>query len=382
MKTFEAPYSHYLTYITIVSGLLLSSCMQIQYSFVSPGMVKQKELTEHNAAFRSVCQMLSRDARSDFEVIGHGAGSWRYYPMGINKKGIVYGNGYAYKKTPALDIIDLIDTSIDIDPDMSIELDAHYAPKGHLITEVYPSDGAYILHDIPDWNKITSTDSHVLAYLHRNTIRNTLKHFTQKEYYTKSKIYIEIKVNKACFHAKKEDSQCNTQYHKLANELQPFASQYTRKDKENWLCITSFSPGALTAFREALPPEIRNQVDYVLILGYTGGWPKSWLAQSKGFVPRFDPSIESFAVETSWLNCIWFSAQGIKDFNKRFNELTKRRIEIYPDFSELEFSFSTYQKKQKKMTKRMTKAPLLQVHMRSFMLDLDYPIAPEWQLTN
>ncbi len=360
--------------VMLVLFTTLSSCMSFKYAFVSPGMVTKEELQNHNTFFTEVSNELSTERKETFETIGHGAGSWRYYPMGINKDGRVYGNGYKHKKTKAKDLIDLIETSIDIDPNMSIELDAQYAPDTHRISLTYPQDGAYILHDIPDWkDKATEKDS-ALSYLHRNTLKIALDHFVKKKYYKQTKVYVELKVTEDCVHLENQLIDCNKQSQKLAKELITYASSCQRETKENWLCVTSFSPAALTDFRNSLPAADRDKFDYVLIAGYTGGWPKSKLAQSKGHVPEFDDRMISFAKNTEWLNCIWFSAQGITKFNTIFNTLVKERHQDHPNWNALEFSFSTYQWNAKKMKRKLTKCPKLEVPIRSFMLDLDHKI--------
>lgn len=352
----------------------LNSCMCFKYTFVTPGMVNKNNLDKHNRVFSEVSYEISNTTNSSYEVIGHGIGSWRYYPMGINRKGLVYGNGYANKKTPAKDIIDLIDTSIAIDPKMSIELDVHFAPDNYDTKQLLPKGQAYIIHDKPKWHKKRLKHPKAINYLKNNSLKIALDHFVKNMYYKTSKVYIEIKTDENCIKIQSQDIECKDQCIKLAEELKDYAKKYSRDDGENWLCITSFSPAALTSFRENLPENRKNRFDYVLIAGYTGGWPKSAIAQSKGHVPKFDDYISKFIENTEWLDCIWFSIQGIKDFNKEFNEIIKTRMTNHPNWKELEFSFSTYQYKQKKMVKRLKKTPKLQAKIRSFMLDLDHNI--------
>jgi len=353
---------------------LFSISQFFKETFISPGRVKINKLKEHNVFFTNLSNAISEKQKSSYELIGHGASSWRYYPMGVNKRGLVYGNGFSNNKTPALDIVDLIKKSIEVDPKISIELDAHYAPDNHFIKQKYPNDGAYILHNLPKWDKPYMNKDSVVDYFHRNTIKNTIDFFVQNTYYQESKVYIELKSNKECIDINCHADYCSIQSEKLAKELIPYTS-YVREDGQNWLCITSFSPLALKTFRDALPENLKDKFDYVLILGYTGSWVKSKLAQLKGFVPRFDSQINSFIVHSDWLNTIWFSAQGISNYKTVFNDILLKRKEFYEE-EKLTFSYSTYQKKAKKMYQLMqkNKSEKLKAEIRSFMLDLDYRI--------
>jgi hypothetical protein len=350
---------------------LLGSCMQFQYCFVSPGRVPPDSLHAHNIAYSQVSKEASSIPNDQYEVIGHGAGSWRYYPMNINRKGNVYGNGFRHKKDKALGIIELIDSSIAIDPTMSIEIDAQYAPDSHLIRKLYPEDGAYVLHDTPKWKRCHTRKKSAINYLHDNTIRKAMDHFVASGYYRHCKMYVEIKVSKQA-HDPIRSGQLYAR--SLAKELEEYIRKYSNGNKDNWLCINSFSPLALEAFRNSLPCELQDRVDYVLIAGYTGNWLKGRVAQKKGYVPEFTPGISAFVTQTPWLDCVWFSAQGIKDFNEKFNTMIAHRKAAHPEWKEVEFSYATYPYKFSKMKRRMSKTPKLNAPIRSFMLDLDYTV--------
>lgn len=352
----------FLKGISILTALLmLSSCMQIKYSFISPGRVNHTSIKAHINYFSMVSDSITSLRKEKYEVIGHGIASWRYYPMGVSKKGYVYGNN----NSKSFDIIKLMDNSFALDSTLSMELDAQYVASKDTIRKIYPSDGSYILHDIPNWNNKEMLAPDVLTYLHNNTIKKAVEHFVNKGYYFTSKMYIEIKVSGEYF------QECDSQCLALANELSAYAKHFKRNDNVNWLCITSFSPYALEKFRGYLPEEIRNNFDYVLIAGYTGGWPKSKIAQAKGYVPEFNDSMSSFIIKTEWLNCVWFSSQGIKNFKILFSDIIKKRRQLHPEWKEISFSFSTYQKKSKKMKKMLTKYPNNRINIKSFMLDFD-----------
>ena len=344
----------------------------LKTAIISPGRITPNKLKEHNDFFIKLSNDITKKQKTSYEIIGHGSSSFRYYPMGINCKGLVYGNGFLNKNTPALDIIDLIKTSISVDPSISIELDVHYPPKNHYIKKKFPNNGAYILHNIPKWEKPYMKKDTVLNYFNKNTIKNVVDFFVRNEYYHKSKVYIELKLNKECFDIHNFEEHCKEQSYNLAQELKQY-TLYRREDNENWLCITSFSPLALKIFRDTLPNDFKNHFDYVLIAGYTGSWIKSKLAQLKGFVPRFDSKIISFIIQSEWIDTIWFSAQGIPQYKKIFNEIIQKRKEL-DIIKKINFSFSTYQKTPRKMVNLMHKnrTEKLNAEIRSFMFDLDY----------
>ncbi|MBD0404402.1 hypothetical protein [Flammeovirga sp. EKP202] len=359
-------------FVSMLISLSAMSCIKINETFVSPGRVPIADYHVRCQPFHELCNSINGTQNIKVEVIGHGSSSWRYYPMGINKDGVVYGNGFKSKATPAMDIKDLIKISNSIDPTMSIELDAHYPPKDHLIRKIYPNDGAYVMHDIPEWDKNKVNNKNALSYLHANTLKGILEYFVEEGFYKKSKVYVEIKVDKIHYedNGKQElEEWCNA----LASELKTFAGHYQRDDQENWLCITSFSTEALDMFYKSLKDStIQSQFDYVLIAGYKGGIFKSFFANMKGYVPKYNDSIQNFIVDTEWLDCVWFSEQGLNDFDAIFTKIVEERDKKYPSIKPVEFSFSNYQYKEEKMLKKLSKATPKKYKIRSFMVDIDY----------
>lgn len=338
-----------------------------QYWFVSPGRVGPEALAAHNKHFNQVSRDISLSSEEDsIEIIAHGAGSWRYYPMGINRKGVVYGNGFKYKKTPASSITNIINKTLDYNPNISIELDVHYPPNGHSIAQKY-EDGAYVIHDKPEWDKNPELNSVTENYLHNNTLNHVLQNHIKNNHIATSAIYIELKVSSQNYF---DTSRSSQEPHRLAKQLTPYLRANLRNDRTNWIGITSFSPVALKLFRSNLPDDLKDKVDYILIAGYTGGRLKGKLAQSKGFVPRFNEEIKNFAIKTEWLDYIWFSAQGIKEFTPEFNSVINQR-RIYHPHSSLEFSFSTYQKKRKPMDNLLKEEIIIDANICSYMLDID-----------
>ena len=343
--------------LLIMLTFSLQSCMTVKYNLVSPGRINSNSFLEAKEKFTKISNEISTIQNSEVEVIAHGAGSWRYYPMGISRKGIVYGNGFNNKRTKAVDIIEIVDSTLTIDPRISIELDVHYAP----VNSGFSTTKGFIIHDQPKWEEKYISSKHSRKYLNENTLIKFLKHFTEKKYHLKSNVYIEIKVKKECDVENASDS-CTLQYQKLVNEVEYFAANYKRVNTTNWLNITSF--------RRKLKKDLKTSFDYVLIVGYTGGKIKGGLAQTKGYVPKYDSSIINFATNAKWLNSIWFSVRGIKNFKEEFNTLIDKRHLKYPD-SPLSFSYATYEKKSKKLLKTLKTDILLKGKIRSFMIDID-----------
>ncbi|WP_196893142.1 PI-PLC domain-containing protein [Aureivirga marina] len=342
--------------------------VKLEEKLFSPGRVLFQNLNSYTKDFKQLISKINKDKLQEVEVITHGVGSWRFYPMGINKDEIVYGNGFEFQKTPAKNINDLIDEVLKKNPTISFEIDVQYPPENHEIRKKFPLNYGCVIHDIPNWEKIKVT-SKATQYLQRNSIKNVLNHFVNCKYYQKSKLHIEIKVTEECYG--NQTVNCELICRDLAKDLLEFIEKYKRASNENWIWITSFSPKALKIFRKNLPENLRNSIEYSLILGYQGGFIKSKLAQLKGFVPAFDEKIKLEILEMDWLNCIWFSIQGIPNFKEEFIILNQKRKERNPNIPNLEFNFSTYQFRKEKLFLMLLKHGKYPFNFRSFLIDID-----------
>lgn len=357
-----------LPFFTVV---LYSSCIQTKY-VASPGRIIPDSLAAHNRKFTSFTKQIDSKPKEKYEVIGHALSSWRYYPMDVNRKGMVYGNGVKgmYNSTPADTIIKLIDRSISYDPCISLEMDVQYIPASAKVDTALNRNSGYIMHNIPKWEKKRINKPGVIGYFKANTLKAALDHIVKKNYYEKCKVYIEIKVTKRSYrkgHEYLNDSQCI----KLAKELTAYLQMYKRTNDENWLCIYSFSPMALTKFRNSIPDEIKNKIDYILVAGYVPVY-QAFIASFKGYVPRFNKKRIDFLYSTEWIKCVWFSAQGIPDFKKQFYQIDSVRQHNHPDWQPLTYSFATYPNKD--MDKYMMKKGRnsnKKINIRSFMFDMD-----------
>lgn len=352
---------------------LLSSCMQTKY-VASPGRIKpdSTSLETHNQKFTSLSRNLDSKPKEKYEVIGHALSSWRYYPMDVNRNGLVYGNGEngKYNCTQADSIVKLIDKSIKYDSYMSLEMDVQYIPTSAKVDTSLNRDIGYIMHNIPKWNKKGVSKSSAINYLKANTLKTALDHIVKMNYYEKCKVYIEIKVTKRSYKKGQEylnDSQCI----KLAKELTSYIQLYERTNRENWLCIYSFSPQALEKIRSYIPNDLKNKIDYILVAGYVPIY-QACIASFKGYIPRFNKKRINFLDTTEWIKCVWFSAQGIPNFKKVFHEIDSARQERHPEWQPLTYSFATYPKKNMDcFMKKKGKNSNKKISIRSFMLDID-----------
>ncbi len=291
--------------------------------------------------------------------------------MGVSRKGLVYGNGYNNKKTQAENVTTLMANSYQYDPRISIELDAHFAPASFSLNHGLDIKDAYVMHDVPKWQKSRMRNPVVIQFLKDNTLKDVLDFHVKNNAHKRSIVYIELKSKKKCYKDLPEINSCFDQCKGLASIIVPYLKDHTEK---NWLAVTSFSPNMLVNFRAALPAELKDRVDYILIAGHRIKGLTRPFVSLKGYVPKFGKNIKSFASSTPWIDCIWFSVQGIKNYTKHFNEVIDNRKGQLPGATELRFSFATYPLKRDKMIEKLIGDTVLNAPFRSFMLDLDYKI--------
>lgn len=348
-----------------INDFLFLKLSKLKRRIISPNATTIKNIDEHIKAGKVIAFLMGKTNTSSIEIIGHGACSWNHYPMGIKKRGVVYGNTHLHYTNQPVNVREMFDRPVFSEHNISIELDAQFPPENHDITKMYPEDGSYILHNIPKWEHSSTTKNEVVNYLHKNTLKRVLDNIVAKEIYKTTKVYIELKSTKACY-GKNGYKHCSIQAAKLAEELEnylPFSVS-----TGNWLCITSFNPNLLKALRVSLKDK-KDQIDYVLIAGYTGGYIKSKLASLKGYVPRFDNEIKNFAIQNEWVETIWFSTQGIKNYASVFNEVIDGR-RVLKHKKELKFSFAFYPQSIRSIKKIVLKNSDFKGQIKSFMIDI------------
>lgn len=359
-----------LTLYAFILCLFFPACMSIKYA-ASPGRIHPDSLAAHNHKFNLTSRQIDSQPKEKYEVIGHALSSWRYYPMNVSSKGVIYGNGLkgAHKQTKAHSIVQLIDKSVGYDPNMSLEMDVQYIPTNAKVDTALNRERGFIMHDIPKWRKGGINKPEAVKYLTSNTLKVALDHIVHMKYYEKCNVYIEIKVTRKSYQKGYEylnDDQCS----RLANELTSYVRTYKRATNKNWLSIYSFSPTALAKLRSYMPDDVKSNIDYILVAGYTPLLAGA-IAWFKGYIPRFNSKRSDFLETTDWVSCVWFSAQGIPSFKKRFHRIDAVRHLNHPEWPTLTYSYATYPKEHmdKIMLKRLKQDE--KVNIRSFMLDMD-----------
>lgn len=368
---------HYI--LLPVVCLLLGSCSLLPDKIVSPGRILRDNLSNGLLPLYETCNKIKSCQVDELEIIGHGAGSYRYYPMDIHKDGYIHGNQWNLKcQAKAKDINPLIDQTFATKEIRSVEIDIQAPPADHILCK-NGQDCLFIMHNKPDWDTITSLKHPVVNYLQRNTLGKTLRHFINKGYYKKQRLYLEIKSSFGCNAPNRKDSKCKDAGLRIASEIKAALAEVknkTRKQDPNWLTMISFSATALQSFRQGLPKDLQDSVNYTLIAGVHPFSLKWFFGQAKGSVPLFTDELQQFATTTPWLDYVWFSPQGISKFSTLFHDLTIKRQQECKERGrqchELRFNVSTYALKQKTFYKAMTEIdpPFTQI-LTSMMIDVD-----------
>lgn len=355
----------------------LSACTTFYDGQVSPGRIQRNDLTNGLAAIKDTCKALKNCSAEGLEIIGHGAGSYRHYPMDINDDGHVRGNKWSGKcASRARNINDLMDLAFSSRDVTSLEIDVQTPGSDHLLCR-NGNDCLFVMHNKPDWNAIDSLDHPAVEYLQRNTVNATLAHFIANKYYGDRRLYLEIKSTRGCNAPDRTAAECRTLGARVAGEIagavREVHPRQADKDRQ-WLTVVSFSATALQSVHDGLPADLRDSIDYALIAGVHPFSLKWFLGQLKGPVPLFNDELQNFAATTPWLDRIWFSPQGIKDFNAFFHGLNEARAKACSDRGAkcrpLSYSVATYPYKQKAFAEKMTR-PLFEQELASMMIDID-----------
>lgn len=339
---------------------LIVSCTTLPDIFVSPGRIDRKMLNDGLRPLKEVCEELKDCDFDKLEIVGHGAGSYRYYPMDVvntfmventRVRGNNWSNEYPAKAKNINDLLDLTFSSNEVD---SVEIDVQAAPLSHSLC----GDGLgclYVMHNEPDWEMLEEPGHNAIEYLQNNSLRKILKYFVEtKKYYKDRRLHLELKSNFGCNDPDRTSDFCRESAVRLANEIITTLSNLNAlksekwKDPEtgepvNWLSLVSFSATALQVSQEVLKAAgLDKYVDFSLIAGV---YPADlrWIpGQLKGSVPVFSSKLRGFAETTEWLDTIWFSPQGIEGFNKVFQDVLNKRQAQYGDKDRLGFNIAVY----------------------------------------
>ena len=362
-----------LIFISFLVSILIGCASKPDWA-VSPGRVNHYELKDEVEKLNTFWKSLpnpKKYPRKKLEIIGHGVGSYRHYPMRVNEKDFPEGN-----KAKAKNITYLMDTAFSSEHINAIELDAlppstsHELCKGERSTQ---HSCSFIMHDEPDWTLINNDSTpKSLKYMQNNSVSAALNYFVERGYHKKDKLmYLELKCNGS-------EEKCSDDAVRVANDIKKFVSEnQVAKNKRNWLTIISFSPTALKALRcELENTQLHNKVDYALIAGYDKAgllWHKKILAQAKGKVPKFDEKVKKFVVTTTWLNRVWFSTRGIANSGSVFKDIDVKRDAYCKKNAckKLMYSVSSYDKSWKNFQKKLGGDKPFISNLVSIMIDVD-----------
>jgi hypothetical protein len=296
------------------------------------------------------------------EIIAHGAGSYRHYAMDFDS-GIPEGNSWDLEWANAINATDLINATFETGKVDSIEIDAQVPPENHpfcIEQESKKLGCSFIMHNSREkdgWGKLTASHTpDAYRYMQQNTTYSVIQDFIKVGHHQDKHIYLELKNKLGCMDSTQSSisnspskKECMKDGERVATEIKDIIlANPTKKGQRNWLTVVSFSAASLEGFRSALQNDLKDAVDYGLIAGYdmSGFWGyvglKDYFAQSKGDVPRFDSNMQSFAINTQWLDRVWFSAKGLGEPAKFMNSIKQQRLNKYGKQDPLSFSISTY----------------------------------------
>lgn len=375
-----------LTSVIIVS-ILSACCFGNPDWAVSPNRINidKGELSDEIKKIHDLCDSMPGNCISNkLEIVGHGAASFRYYPMGIDKDGKVKGNSWSvFKNAKAKNVVDLMDIAFRDHNIEAIEIDVQLPKTSHPLCKIADKQNcAFVMHNTPDWKMISNENIDSFRYFQNNTLNIVLSHFMNQNYHTEGKrVYLELKSSLDCTSPDQERIECTDDAFRVANIVKQILSKTNSSEStKNWLIITSFSATALSALREKLEEQFKNQVDYALIAGYdTKGFLgiKSCLAQCKGPVPQFTKEMQDFASLTPWLNKLWFSTKGISNPIKIFDGVVSKRSKLCKlrnneSCEKLLFCVANYDQSENKFREIMNNSDEPFTHpLVSIMIDID-----------
>lgn len=373
--------SYKRTLLLLATAVLSGCCFGNPDCFVSPNRTEHYQLQETRTRLKAFCSQLEDCQPCKLQVIGHGAASFRHYPMDVSWSGLPVSNNKTWHSTSlAKNVTHLIDAAFSDGFIDAVEIDAQLPSSCHPLCEgVDKTDCAFIMHNEPKWSRLTEKRSpEAFSYMRKNTVKAVLNHFVDRQYPAQGKhLYLEIKGSRECAHADNRSTECTAAGTRIAGIIKSvFENRQLQPTEQNWLTVTSFSASALTAVHDELAKHhLQEGIDYALIAGYDRPLLgiKARLAQCKGPVPQFDKDMQKFVVTTPWLNQVWFSTKGISKPEEVFALLVQQRSEFFaknPEMKhhDLTFNVSYYDRKKEAFKKAMQDFSL---PLASVMIDVD-----------
>lgn len=354
------------------------------YNLVSPSRINDAQLSNAIDRIKAFHHLLN-PAVDSLEVIGHGAGSFRHYPMNYQaghrltggKKGMVHGNHYLCSAAQAKPIAELMEQAFREYQLDAVEIDVHLPDGNHALADCY----GYVIHDKLRWDKIQPHDA-AYNYLQQNRLDKVLSHFINQGFYRSKVLYLDLKVDADCQIL--PETACSISNHRchhypraIANIVKPFLSgEYQSDSGEPWLRLVSFSPHTLSSLYKHLHENERNNLSFGVIAGYQNRWIwpfkgiKKYAANSKGPVPLLDNGFLAFIEQTPWLDRVWFSTKGLDNPVTIFQSVNKTRAGS--GYSALKYSVAHYDVKPKSYRKKLSNVGHdAALDIVSFMVDID-----------
>ncbi|MDO8341899.1 MAG: hypothetical protein Q7T48_01745 [Cellvibrio sp.] len=352
-----------MLFLRIIIGCLLVVTLSGCANLVSPSRFHESSLA---FAIWDVKQFHLRNVvdTKELEVIGHGAGSFRHYPMNVRLgNGVlldVRGNDWMTQAAEVKPVTDLIDKAFLFYQLDALEIDVQIPPADHPLCKGLAEVCAFVMHDTPLWSDISEGDR-AYQYLRQNTLDSVLNYVTSKGYHHNHAIYLDLKATKNCQSVSVENPAACTDYpQRLVPLLKKYLAMHSAKtaalegDVEyRWLRLVSFAPMLLRTLYDALADmdlntnkPYRDATSFGVIAGFAndGEFPfKACLAQSKGPVPEFDSAMKQYVASELWIDRLWFSTRGFENPVKHMSEVSAMRSAL-PNTSAkpLVFSVSVY----------------------------------------
>jgi glycerophosphoryl diester phosphodiesterase len=284
----------------------------------SPGRLKVADLSNSYTQFDSLCvgdcKVLPCD-NEKAERVGHVLGAYQEYTMKLTKEGPLPRKN-ATLIADALCLMERAFDKMDLD---AVEFDVHVNRDNKNDNRVF------ILHYEPLWAWLSSwSESKNFIEKDENTLEGLLSAFFLNYSGKRKRLYIELKAPKKC----RDNGMCPTD--SCTKAVKPVAAVVKKwsmdiKNNEDTIAFVSFSTQMLEAIYTALPPKLREVVDFILILG-PSNWGTAIIASiPKGWIPDFDQDVIKWLKQEQWVDGVWYSPRVIKNLPTQICEINSER---------------------------------------------------------
>ncbi|UTA47126.1 hypothetical protein L1F30_13265 [Simiduia sp. 21SJ11W-1] len=361
---------------------LLTGCANL----VSPARIHERDLASRLFDIQQF-HAGHPEVHAPLEVVGHGAGAFRQYPMNVFESEStvqVRGNHWPLKAAYALPVEQLIDKSFRFYQIDAVEIDVQVPPENHPLCRALGDTCAVVMHDTPDWDAI-APGSPAYQYLLENSLVNILDFVVQQGFHEKHIIYLDLKSPRKCQLTDYANDSCK----RYPDLLLPILKKYVAIERHkaptatggaSWLRLVSFSPGLLRYLHQRFEGHtpsgkaLRDATSFGFIAGYSGkGFLglKPLLAQAKGPVPELSTAMSETIAAAPYIDRIWFSVRGLESPAEEINRLASLRTVALKNNSALKpfaFSVATYDVSWQDYQSGLS---ALKPALTSFMIDVD-----------